>query len=84
VVHCSSAKGKPLCGVAVTVDRPAGPLTEMDWPAEFTSDGAGDVWIPALEAGKHTVRLKDNAATADFTVPPLPAATSVTVNLAEH
>jgi protocatechuate 3,4-dioxygenase beta subunit len=82
VIHCASAKGKPLCGVSLIVDRPVGPLTEMDWPAEFTSDGAGDVWIPALEEGKHAVRLKDDPkAAVDFTVPPLPAKDAVAVKL---
>jgi hypothetical protein len=81
MVHVASAKGKPLCGVSVIVDRPAGPLRELDWPAEFTSDGAGDVWIPALEAGKHTVRLKDHSASANFVVPVLPVNDAVAVKL---
>jgi hypothetical protein len=83
-VHVTSAKGKPLVGVQVVVDRPAGPLTDLDWPASFTSDGAGEVWIPALEAGKHTVRFKDNSGVADFVVPPLPADAPVVVHLTEH
>jgi hypothetical protein len=84
VVHVASAKGKPLVGVQVMVDRPAGPLTELDWPAAFTSDGAGEVWIPALEAGKHRVRLNDNTGSANFTVPPLPAKAVVDVHLTEQ
>lgn len=41
----------------LTVNRPEGPLRERLWPKFLTPDGAGVVRIPALEAGKHLVRV---------------------------
>jgi hypothetical protein len=72
---------RPLPGRTVTVDRPAGPLTSLLWPAEWTTDGAGEVHIPALEAGRHFLRVKGTAATAEVIVPPLPAAKPVVAQL---
>ena len=57
----------------MTIDRPAGPLTETLWPHEWTSDGAGVVNIPTLEAGKHLLRTPDSTKPIEVNVPPLPA-----------
>ena len=51
------AAGRPVVGRRVTVDRPAGPLTAACWPDHFTTDGAGVAYVPALEAGPHTVHV---------------------------
>ena len=59
VVKVVGADGKPKLGHSVTVDRPAGPLVGMLWPSEWITDGAGETCIPALESGKHTLRLKE-------------------------
>jgi hypothetical protein len=83
-IHCTSADGKPLAGMCVVVDHPAGPLVRWNWPAFFISDGGGDISIPTLEAGRHTARIIDGTATTDFIVPPLPAATPVKVRLTER
>ena len=32
--------GKPVIGQKVKIDRPVGPLTDLDWPAAFLTDGA--------------------------------------------
>jgi hypothetical protein len=50
------SSGAPVPGRAVVVERPAGPLTERLWPTSFLTDGAGAVYLPALEAGRHIVR----------------------------
>jgi hypothetical protein len=45
--------------VKLRVDRPAGPLHDRHWPKFLTADGAGVVRVPALEAGKHVIRIGD-------------------------
>jgi hypothetical protein len=29
----------------------------MEWPDHFTTDGAGNAYIPALEVGEHTIHV---------------------------
>jgi hypothetical protein len=72
VVTVVDPDGKPLPGRAVTVDRPTGPLTGQLWPAGWVTDGAGTVTIPALEAGRHTVRATGTDVSTEVVVPPLP------------
>lgn len=55
--------------VALTVDRPEGPLRDRLWNVALTPDGAGVVRIPALEAGRHTIRVGD--VQAEVEVPAL-------------
>ena len=81
LVKVVGSDGKPLRGRAVTVDRPAGPLAALLWPAEFKTDGAGEARIPALEAGRHTVRVKGTDVSAEVVVTPLPAEPPVEVQL---
>jgi hypothetical protein len=57
IVRCTDRNGKPIVGMQVELDRPAGPLTKLLWPATFTSDGAGVVNLPPLEAGDHVLRV---------------------------
>src|ERR1035441_7796465 len=64
--------GKPVVGLGVTIDR-SGPLAHF-WPQELRSDGAGSLYIPTLETGKHTVHLDQVSKPVTFDVPSLPAA----------
>ncbi len=68
--------GKPLVGWRLTVDRPAGPLTAVDWPDHFTTDGAGVAYIPAMEAGPHAVHV--GRAVVTVTPPTLPCEAAAT------
>ena len=81
VVRVFRADGKPKFGQSVTIDRPAGPLAGLLWPKEWITDGAGETRIPALEAGKHTLRLKESAVTAEVVVPALPVEHAVAVQM---
>ena len=62
--------GKPLPDVKAMVARPDGPLAETLWPREFTSDGAGAIHIPPLEAGSHKLQVH-GAKERLLAVPPL-------------
>lgn len=44
------------------------------WPHAWTSDGAGTVYIPTLEAGRHVIQV-EGAGTSRIQVPPLPGRT---------
>jgi hypothetical protein len=55
-VMLTVAKGQPLCGREVRLDRPAGPYSAL-WPRVLLSDGARRVQIPVLEAGVHKLRV---------------------------
>jgi hypothetical protein len=50
----------PAADLEVKVDHP-GPLGEALWPQAFPADGAGVVFIPTLEKGRHTLRLPGGA-----------------------
>ncbi|QDT54573.1 hypothetical protein Pan44_26060 [Caulifigura coniformis] len=56
----------------LVVDRPTGPLRDRLWPRVLTADGAGVVRIPALEAGRHRIRVGDVERVVE--VPPLEGA----------
>jgi hypothetical protein len=58
-IHVIDAFGKPMLGCKVFIDRPRGPLAASAWPAFFRTDGGGNVYIPALEVGEHTVHVQD-------------------------
>ena len=58
-VHVTDGSGKPVLGCKVFIDRPVGPLAASVWPAFFRTDGGGNVYIPALEVGEHTVHVRD-------------------------
>ena len=64
--------GKPVVGLGVSIDR-SGPLAHF-WPQELRSDGAGSLYLPTLEAGRHTVHLDQGSKPVTFDVPSLPAA----------
>ncbi len=68
----SGVDGKPLKHTAVTLERPAGPLSRRCWPAEWWSDGVGRIFIPTMEAGKHRFHVQTDGSAHEFTVPPLP------------
>ena len=53
------------------------PLGAMLWPAEWKSDGAGKVYIPVLTAGRHALRVKGTAASAEVWISVLPWACRV-------
>ena len=63
--------GKPVPDVKATVARPEGPLADMLWPRDFTSDGAGVLHIPPLEAGTHRLQVQGAAKEQIFTISPL-------------
>jgi hypothetical protein len=80
IVKVMGADGKPVPGRRVTIERPVGPLSARLWPAEFTTDGAGEAYIPALEAGRHTLRAEGSDA-AKVEIPPLPVERPAEVQL---
>ena len=65
--------GTPLKKQTITLDRPEGPLARECWPAEWRSDGAGQIYLPTLEVGRHTFHVKADGSTHEITVPPLSA-----------
>ena len=76
-VEVVDAGRHPVVGRSVTVDRPGGPLTNLDWPDHFTTDGAGVAYIPALEAGPHRVHV--GGVTVLVTPPSLPCEAATVV-----
>jgi hypothetical protein len=62
--------GKPAKGASLTLDR-IGPLAGL-WPQTWLADGAGRIYIPTLEVGKHRLRTAGNAKDVELKVPPLP------------
>ena len=66
---------KPVAGGAITIDR-EGPLSSL-WPQQWVSDGAGVIFVPTLESGKHTIRGKGLSKPEVIEVPPLRTATPV-------
>jgi hypothetical protein len=73
--------GKPMRDRAVTIDRPKGPLNTLLWPKEWYTDGAGEIWIGALEAGEHTVRVPRTPRTGLATVLRLPVESPVALQI---
>ncbi len=73
--------GRPIPARQVTIDRPKGPLAKLLWPAEFVTDGAGEVWIPALEAGQHTVHVPRTNRSGEATVIALPVDIAVALQI---
>lgn len=73
--------GKPVKARQVVIDRPKGPLNTLLWPAQWLTDGAGEVWIPALEAGQHTVRVPRTTRTGEASVPGLPVDSAVALQI---
>ncbi len=70
-VELKDSTGKPAVGMSITIDR-QGPYATL-WPREWTSDGAGAIRIPTLEAGRHWARVGKAGKPISFKVPPLPA-----------
>jgi hypothetical protein len=62
--------GKPLAGQAITLDR-TGPLAYL-WPNRLISDDLGSIYIPTLEAGRHTIHVSGVSKALTFDVPTLP------------
>jgi hypothetical protein len=81
VVEVVGRDGAPLPGRVLTIDRPGGPLAAALWPTRWTADGAGEVYVPAVEAGRHTVRVAGSAAVAEVVIPALPAERPVRARL---
>ncbi|MGI4789545.1 MAG: hypothetical protein ACRYFS_11920 [Janthinobacterium lividum] len=71
LLHLTNAAGQALPERIVTLNRPAGPLTDLLWPRTATADTHGDLWLDGLEAGPQMID-----GTAAFTVPPLSGAAS--------
>ena len=72
VVRLVGSNKQPLCGREVTLQRPAGPLDAL-WPRVLLSDGAGEVYIPALEAGTHKLRVAGTGVECEIKAEALPA-----------
>ncbi|MEX2139259.1 MAG: carboxypeptidase-like regulatory domain-containing protein [Pirellulales bacterium] len=71
VIRCVDRAAKPVVGIQVDLQRPTGPLTNVLWPVTFTSDGAGILNLPPLEAGRHTLHvpsLQDSAKRSEHTI----------------
>lgn len=81
VVKVVDRADKPVIGHTLTIDRPSGPLAKTLWPHEWTSDGAGVVNIPTLEAGKHVLHSPDSPKPVEVDVPALPVKSAVEVTL---
>jgi hypothetical protein len=64
------ASGKPLASQSITLERD-GPLAYL-WPVHLTTDGSGSLYIPTLEAGRHTIRISGATKNLTFVVPALP------------
>jgi hypothetical protein len=71
VVRLVDARGTPVCRAVAAIARPEGPLAALLWPAEFTSDGAGVLHIPPLEAGTHKFRIRGAAEEELLVIPSL-------------
>jgi hypothetical protein len=56
-VKIADQAGRPLPLQELTLDRPAGPLADALWPKVWRADGAGEVYVPALEEGRHMLRI---------------------------
>jgi hypothetical protein len=76
VIRVTDKQGKPRPRVQAVVIRPQGPLAVLFWPAHFTSDGAGAILIPPLEAGAHTVRIQGMSKDCTLLIPPLSDSTA--------
>jgi hypothetical protein len=81
VLRLVNSAGKPVIGELVTIERPSGPLTEVLWPHEWTSDGAGVVSIPTLEAGRHQLHAEHSSKPIEVDVPQLPAKGPVEIKI---
>jgi hypothetical protein len=68
VVTLLDKQGRPLADVQATLERPAGPLTDRCWPTTFTSDHAGVLGIPPLEAGEHLITFPGSNAAQKWQV----------------
>ncbi len=56
-------------GETVSLDRPAGPLTDLLWPTVVRADGVGDLRLDGLEAGPHFVQPASGGRRVAFDVP---------------
>lgn len=65
VLHLAGAPGQ-----TVRLDRPPGPLTDELWPVTVATDGAGDLRLEGLEAGRHTVRPTSGGPPIAFDIRP--------------
>lgn len=81
IVKVLDEKGKPVIGHQVTVDQPNGPLTQLLWPAEFITDGAGEAYFPALASGDQIVRLVNDPEPHHVSIAPSSVRSSLTVEL---
>jgi protocatechuate 3,4-dioxygenase beta subunit len=63
--------GDPVSGKSITIDR-TGPLSVL-WPSQWTSDSAGAIYIPTLEAGRHNIRVPGSSTPLTVDIPKLPA-----------
>jgi len=70
-IKLQDASGNPVKGGSITIDR-TGPLAGL-WPRQWTSDGAGMIYIPTLEAGPHVIHASGSSRPVTVVVPPLQA-----------
>lgn len=75
-LHLTDTQGRPLPLFTLTLPQPPGPLTDRLWPSSVTTDGAGDLTLPGLTAGRHTLEVPsqtqpDHKTLLPFSVPPL-------------
>jgi protocatechuate 3,4-dioxygenase beta subunit len=70
-IKLRDSSGNPVTEKSITIDR-SGPLANL-WPREWASDGAGMIYVPTLEAGRHTIRTPGSPRVVTVDVPPIPA-----------
>jgi hypothetical protein len=70
-VKIRDARGNKMSGANLVVEH-SGPLASL-WPATWTTDGEGQVTIPTLEAGWHTMHIEGDPKTLRVRIPALPA-----------
>jgi hypothetical protein len=83
-VHVTDAAGKPMRGCKVFIDRPRGPLAASVWPAFFRTDGGGNVYIPALEVGEHTIHVFDKTLRVKAPAMPCEGPSQITCETSVH
>lgn len=70
-IQLLNSAGKPAGGKSIEIDR-TGPLATL-WPSQWTSDVAGWIYVPTLEAGPHRIRVQGVSQPVSVQIPPLPA-----------
>jgi hypothetical protein len=74
-IDVRDSSGKPVVAASVTLDHP-GPMQVL-WPHQWITDGAGSVYIPTVETGKHTIHVTGESKPVQFKAAPWPSTLTV-------